>query len=110
MPNHEHLFNIETGEVYDGLDLRNQMVSFCVANAEKMFGRLKTTLDKPFKDWLLNQLDPLQESDHSTILALRHILKVSLLIIPNKFIFQHTLVPKIGTTLMKILMHLSKMG
>ena len=38
---------------------------------------LKVTLDKPFKEWLLLHLDPQQESDHSTILALRHMSKVS---------------------------------
>ena len=80
MPNHEYFFNVETGEVYGGTDLRNQMVSFCVENADDMFNKLKLTLDKPFKEWLLNQLDPLQESDHSTILALRHMLQVSFVI------------------------------
>ena len=64
MPNHEYFFNTETGEAYETLDLRNQFVSFCVENAEEMFGKLKDTLDKPFKEWLLIQLDPQQESDH----------------------------------------------
>ena len=31
----------------------------------------------PFKTWLLLQLDPQQESDSATILALRHLVKVS---------------------------------
>ena len=77
MPNHEYFFNTETGEVYEGMDLRNQMIQFCVTNADEMSGMLKATLDRPFKDWLLQQLDPQQESDHSTILCLRHMLKVS---------------------------------
>ena len=77
MPNHEYFFNTETGEAYEAIDLRHQFVSFCVENAEEMFAKLKVTLDKPFKEWLLLQLDPQQESDHSTILALRHMLKVS---------------------------------
>ena len=77
MPNHEYFFNTETGEAYEAIDLRHQFVSFCVENAEEMFAKLKVTLDNPFKEWLLLQLDPQQESDHSTILALRHMLKVS---------------------------------
>ena len=77
MPNHEYFFNTETGEAYEAIDLRHQFVSFCVENAEEMFAKLKVTLDKPFKEWFLLQLDPQQESDHSTILALRHMLKVS---------------------------------
>ena len=48
MPNHEYFFNVETGEVYGGTDLRNQMVSFCLENADDMFNKLKLTLDKPF--------------------------------------------------------------
>ena len=58
MPNHEHFFSTETREVYGGLNLRNQLVSFCAANADEMFGRLKATLDKLFKERLLNQLNP----------------------------------------------------
>ena len=111
MPNHEYFFNVETGEVYGGTDLRNQMVSFCVENADDMFNKLKLTLDKPFKEWLLNQLDPLQESDHSTILALRHMLQVSFVIfLWLNNLFQHIFIPKIGTRLMKIPMRLSKIG
>ena len=58
-------------------DLRNQMVAFCVANAQAMLAKLKPQLDMSFKTWLLLQLDPQQESDSATILALRHLVKVS---------------------------------
>ena len=77
MPNHDYFFNQDTGEVYSATDLRNQMVAFCVENSEQMHKKLKPHLDTPFKTWLLMQLDPQQESDHATILALRHLLKVS---------------------------------
>ena len=85
MPNHEYFFNPETGEVYSAMDLRNQFVSFCVENAQDLFVKLKATLDKPFKQWLLLQLDPLQESDHSTILGLRHMLKVIIFFLKFNF-------------------------
>ena len=77
MPNHDYFFNQETGEVYCANDLRNQMVAFCVTNAQAMLAKLKPQLDMPFKTWLLLQLDPQQESDSATILALRHLVKVS---------------------------------
>ena len=77
MPNHDYFFNTETGEVYSANDLRNQLVAFCVTNAQAMLAKLKPQLDMPFKTWLLLQLDPQQESDSATILALRHLVKVS---------------------------------
>ena len=77
MPNHDYFFNTDTGEVYSPNDLRNQLVAFCVTNADFMLDKLKTQRDLPFKEWLLYQLDPQQESDTATILALRHLVKVS---------------------------------
>ena len=77
MPNHDYFFNQETGEVYSANDLRNQLVAFCVTNAQAMLAKLKPQLDMPFKTWLLLQLDPQQESDSAIILALRHLIKVS---------------------------------
>ena len=77
MPNHDYFFNQETGDVYSANDLRNQLVAFCVTNAQAMLAKLKPQLDMPFKTWLLLQLDPQQESDSATILALRHLIKVS---------------------------------
>ena len=78
MPNHEYFFSTETGEVYSPGDLRNQMVVYCVSHAEAMQEKLKNVLDMPFKQWFMLQLDPQQESDHATILALRNLIQVSL--------------------------------
>ena len=58
MPNHDYFYNQETGEVYSAHDLRNQLVAFCVTNAQAMLAKLKSQLDMPFKTWLLLQLDP----------------------------------------------------
>ena len=60
MPNHDYFFNTETREVYSPNDLRNQLVAFCVTNAQTMLAKLKSQLDIPFKEWLLLQLDPQQ--------------------------------------------------
>ena len=55
------------------------MVTYSVENAQVMHEKLKPVLDMPFKSWLLFQPHPQQESDHATILALRDLVKVSLL-------------------------------
>ena len=79
LPNNDYFYNTESGEVYSSDGLRYQMVTYSVENAQVMNEKLKPVLDMPFKSWLLLQLDPQQESDHATILALRHLVKVSLL-------------------------------
>ena len=79
LPNHGYFYNTESGEVYSFNGLRYQMVTYSVENAQVMHEKLKPVLDMPFKSWLLLQLDPQWESDHATILALRHLVKVNLL-------------------------------
>ena len=75
--NRDYLFQTQTGAEYSDYDFRKQVVYHMATNHEAIYGLVNLHLDVPYKQWLLNQLDPMEDGDMVSLIGIRHLLNVS---------------------------------
>ena len=75
--NREYLYDPNTGTEFSDFDFRKQVVCHMAANPDKVYELVKLHLDVPFKTWLKEQLNPMEDGDMVSLIGIRNLLNVS---------------------------------
>ena len=75
--NREYLYDPQTGSEFTDYDFRKQAIYHMALNAETIYGLVKIHLDTSYKEWLTQQLDPMEDGDMVSLIGIRHLLNVS---------------------------------
>ena len=75
--NKDYLFDPQSGAEYSDYDFRKQVIFHMATNYEALYGLVKIHLDVPYKQWLTDQMDPMEDGDMVSLIGIRHLLNVS---------------------------------
>ena len=73
----DYLFDPQSGAEYSDYDFRKQVIFHMATNHEALYGLVKINLDVPYKQWLTDQMDPMEDGDMVSLIGIRHLLNVS---------------------------------
>ena len=96
--NKDYLFDPQSGAEYSDYDFRKQVIFHMATNYEALYGLVKIYLDVPYKQWLTDQMDPMEDGDMVSLIGIRHLLNVSTPFLHHIVQEYNIIVPDYGKT------------